>query len=49
MAQGRTYPLEFRAQLIELVQSGRTPGELSRESSPRRRRSETRSGRRIGA
>jgi transposase len=28
------YPLEFRRQIIELVRSGRTPGELAREFEP---------------
>jgi transposase len=32
MPQSRPpYPAEFRRQMVELVQSGRTPGELSRE------------------
>jgi transposase len=30
----RTYPPEFRQQLIELVWAGRTPEELSREFEP---------------
>jgi transposase len=30
----RTYPAEFRQQLIELVWAGRTPEELSREFEP---------------
>ncbi len=28
------YPAEFRAQMVELVRSGRTPEELSREFEP---------------
>ncbi len=28
------YPAEFRAQIVELVRSGRTPEELSREFEP---------------
>ena len=28
------YPPEFRQQMVELVRSGRTPGELSREFEP---------------
>ncbi len=28
------YPAEFRARMVELVRSGRTPGELSREFEP---------------
>ncbi len=28
------YPLEFRQQMVELVRSGRTPEELSREFEP---------------
>ncbi len=28
------YPTEFRAQMVELVRSGRTPEELSREFEP---------------
>jgi transposase len=31
---GRTYPPEFRQQLVELVWAGRTPEELSREFEP---------------
>ena len=31
MAQGRKFPSEFRRQMVELVRSGRTPAELSRE------------------
>ena len=30
----RTYPLEFRQQLVELVWAGRSPEELSREFEP---------------
>src|SRR5512145_3226713 len=30
----RSYPLEFRNQLIELVRAGRTPEELAREFEP---------------
>jgi len=30
----RTYPPEFRQQMIELVRAGRTPEELSREFEP---------------
>ena len=28
------YPAEFRAEMVRLVRSGRTPGELSREFEP---------------
>lgn len=28
------YPPEFRAQMVELVRAGRTPGELAREFEP---------------
>lgn len=31
---GSAYPPEFRRQLVELVRSGRTPEELSRELEP---------------
>jgi transposase len=31
MAQGRKFPAEFRRQMVELVRSGRTAAELSRE------------------
>lgn len=34
MGQGRTYPLEYRRQMVELVRSGRTAEELSREFEP---------------
>ena len=34
MAKSRTYPLAFRRQMVELVRSGRTPEELSREFEP---------------
>lgn len=30
----RSYPLEFRSQLIELVRAGRTPEELAKEFEP---------------
>jgi transposase len=30
----RTYPVEFRQQMIDLVRAGRTPEELSREFEP---------------
>jgi len=30
----RSYPLEFREQMVELVRAGRTPEELSREFEP---------------
>jgi len=30
----RPYPAEFRARMVELVRSGRTPEELSREFEP---------------
>jgi transposase len=32
----RAYPPEFRRQMVELVQSGRNPEELSREFEPTR-------------
>jgi len=31
MAKRRSFPLEFRQQMVELVRAGRTPTELSRE------------------
>ena len=34
MAKRRSYPPEFRQQLVELVRAGRTPEELSREFEP---------------
>jgi transposase len=34
MAKRRSYPLEYRQQLVELVRAGRTPEELSREFEP---------------
>lgn len=34
MAKRRTYPMEFRQQLVELVRAGRSPEELSREFEP---------------
>jgi transposase len=34
MAKRRSYPLEFRQQMVELVRAGRTPEELSREFEP---------------
>ena len=35
MARGHgRYPEEFRAQMVELVRVGRTPGELAREFEP---------------
>jgi transposase len=34
MAKRRSYPLEYRQQLVELVRAGRTPEELSREYEP---------------
>jgi transposase len=35
MGKGRrTYPAEFRRQMVELVRSGRTPESLSREFEP---------------
>jgi transposase len=35
MGRGRrTYPAEFRQQMVELVRSGRTPESLSREFEP---------------
>ncbi len=30
----RSYPLEFRQQMVELARAGRTPAELSREFEP---------------
>ena len=32
--KNRTYPFEFRQQMVELVRVGRTPEELSREFEP---------------
>jgi len=29
-----SYPAEFRARMVELIRSGRTPGELAREFEP---------------
>jgi len=34
MAKRRTYPVEFRQQIIDLVRAGRTPEELAREFEP---------------
>jgi transposase len=34
MAKRRSYPMEFRQQMVELVRAGRTPEELSREFEP---------------
>jgi len=34
MAKRRTYPLEYRQRMVELVQAGRTPEELAREFEP---------------
>jgi transposase len=34
MAKRRSYPLEFRQQLVDLVRAGRTPEELAREFEP---------------
>jgi len=34
MAKRRTYPLEYRQRLVELVRAGRTPEELAREFEP---------------
>jgi transposase len=34
MGKRRSYPQEFREQLIQLVQAGRTPEELAREFEP---------------
>ena len=34
MAKRRSYPLEFRQQMVELVRAGRTPEELAREFEP---------------
>ena len=34
MAKRRTYPQEFRQQMVELVRAGRTPEELAREFEP---------------
>jgi transposase len=34
MAKRRSYPLEYRQRLVELVRAGRTPEELSREFEP---------------
>jgi transposase len=33
MAKRRSYPLEFRQQMVELVRAGRKPAELAREFS----------------
>ena len=41
------HPEEFRRQMVELVRTGRTPEELSREFEPCGRRSETGSSRPI--
>jgi len=34
MAKRRSYPLEFRQQMVELVRAGRTPEELAEEFEP---------------
>ena len=34
MAKRRSYPQEFREQLVQLVHAGRTPEELAREFEP---------------
>ena len=34
MPRHRPYPAEFRRQMVDLVRSGRTPEELSREFEP---------------
>jgi transposase len=34
MAKRRSYPLEFRQQIIDLVRAGRSPKELAREFEP---------------
>jgi transposase len=34
MGKRRSYPLEFRQQIIDLVRAGRTPRELAREFEP---------------
>jgi transposase len=34
MSKRRSYPVEFRTQLIELVRAGRTPEQLAKEFEP---------------
>jgi transposase len=34
MAKRRSYPLEFRQRMVELVRAGRSPEELAREFEP---------------
>jgi transposase len=34
MAKRRSYPVEFRQQIVELVRAGRTPEELAKEFEP---------------
>jgi transposase len=34
MSKNRTYPEEFRKRMVELVKSGRTPEQLSRDFEP---------------
>jgi len=34
MAKRRSYPLEFRRQMVDLVRAGRTPEELAKEFEP---------------